>query len=202
MNRGRRVPSPFGLLLLIALVSLADRLANPLASSIADAPSVQSHGDPLRFEQFPSGRVFHGTPARIITAQNATAARFHTVIQDSAQLGPNFAGHYRLAEWGCGASCIQLAVVDLRTGAVTSLPGIETITASASAIRNQDQCPPTPSLFYKPTSTLLVAVGTANEDPARNGLHFYQWNGKSLILLRFLPTAHLSCEAQRAALPN
>ncbi|HEY1151365.1 MAG TPA: hypothetical protein VGF27_22490 [Pseudoduganella sp.] len=34
----------------------------------------------------------------------------------------NFAGHFVLATWGCGASCVMGAAIDARTGDVHWLP--------------------------------------------------------------------------------
>jgi hypothetical protein len=36
--------------------------------------------------------------------------------------GPNFAGHYRVVNWGCGSGCLMMVVVDLKTGSIYRSP--------------------------------------------------------------------------------
>lgn len=36
--------------------------------------------------------------------------------------GPNFAGHYRVVNWGCGSGCLMMVIVDLKTGAIYPPP--------------------------------------------------------------------------------
>jgi hypothetical protein len=36
--------------------------------------------------------------------------------------GPNFAGHYRVVNWGCGSGCLMMVVVDLKTGTIYPPP--------------------------------------------------------------------------------
>lgn len=36
--------------------------------------------------------------------------------------GPNFAGHYRVVNWGCGSGCLMMVIVDLKTGKVHPPP--------------------------------------------------------------------------------
>src|SRR5713101_1231751 len=47
-----------------------------------------------------------------------TQHEFRTVIRRGAMKGPNFAGHYTVAEWGCGSNCVVYAIIDAITGAV------------------------------------------------------------------------------------
>jgi hypothetical protein len=43
---------------------------------------------------------------------------YRTSIRNASSKGPNFAGHYAVADWGCGTGCRQFAIVDLHTGRV------------------------------------------------------------------------------------
>lgn len=36
--------------------------------------------------------------------------------------GPNYAGHYRVVNWGCGSGCLMMVVVNLETGQVYRPP--------------------------------------------------------------------------------
>jgi len=40
------------------------------------------------------------------------------------RIGPNFAGHYILVQWGCGLPCMETAVIDAKDGRVLRLPRI------------------------------------------------------------------------------
>lgn len=44
------------------------------------------------------------------------ARLFKTSITNSYKDGPNFAGHYHIAMWGCGTDCFGLAVIDVISG--------------------------------------------------------------------------------------
>lgn len=103
--------------------------------------------------------------------------RFRTMIRDAAAKGPNFAGHFALAEWGCGAACVQMAVIDTISGQVYDGPfGIlPRGTISFPAEENT-------GLFYHPDSSLLIARGCPNETDC--GAYYYLWTGKQFKLLR------------------
>lgn len=47
---------------------------------------------------------------------------FRTRLREGAAKGPNFAGHYTLVMWGCGAACQMVAVVDAGDGQVSFAP--------------------------------------------------------------------------------
>src|SRR5947209_2789142 len=49
---------------------------------------------------------------------NPIARAYRTTLREQMSEKPNFAGYYRLAYWGCGASCAMFAVVNLKTGKV------------------------------------------------------------------------------------
>ena len=52
------------------------------------------------------------------------AKRFITRISEAYKDGPNFAGHYTVATWGCGSGCQNSAVIDNETGEIIDF-GIE-----------------------------------------------------------------------------
>jgi len=71
-----------------------------------------------KFEDYHVADVFHGTPAPVKTTDSKLARTYRTRLRDAGSKGPNFAGHYTLASWGCGTSCQDWAVIDARTGHV------------------------------------------------------------------------------------
>ncbi len=48
------------------------------------------------------------------------AKNFSTAITKAVQGGPNFAGHFTIAEWGCGTACEDHAIVDVVTGNIVA----------------------------------------------------------------------------------
>src|ERR1017187_992702 len=62
-----------------------------------------------RFEDFlvPTTAIFKGTPA---TPQFQTPGQrmYRTMIRQETAKGPDFAGHYKVAKWGCGTACLQM----------------------------------------------------------------------------------------------
>src|SRR6266478_1051571 len=78
-------------------------------------------GAELPYSKYPyakyPARQYKGKLAtpRLITP---TQREFRTVIRRGAVKGPNFVGHYTVAEWGCGSNCVVYAVIDAITGAV------------------------------------------------------------------------------------
>ncbi len=115
------------------------------------------------------------------------ARLFRTVIRDAAAAGPNFAGHYTVAVWGCGASCTSAAIVDAVSGRVVFPDTMTDIAASHVAGRNADGTEPTfYSLRFRPDSRLLAVLGAPGENEARDGVSFFLWDGATLKPLRFV----------------
>lgn len=74
-----------------------------------------------RPNDYPVADVFAGTPERPKLLRPGDKL-FRTMIGEGAAKGPKFAGHYTIAEWGCGTSCVSIAVIDAKTGDVYSGP--------------------------------------------------------------------------------
>lgn len=60
----------------------------------------------LTFEDYRVTQKFNGNPAAAVIATRR-ARMFRTMIRTQAKQGPNFAGHYTVAIWGCGSGCRQ-----------------------------------------------------------------------------------------------
>lgn len=74
-----------------------------------------------RFEDFPASRAWNKTrkPVRMDTRG---ARMFRTNLRNAAKEAPDFAGHYKVAVWGCGSNCLNGNLIDLETGEVFDLP--------------------------------------------------------------------------------
>jgi hypothetical protein len=78
---------------------------------------------PVGFQDY-SVDTFKGEKSLINYGSNLTARRFKKVItQTYNDSGVMFGGHFSFVRWGCGTSCINGAIVDLRDGKVYDLPG-------------------------------------------------------------------------------
>jgi hypothetical protein len=88
----------------------------------ADPVRREKFTSPIQYEKF-SVDKFAGRRAGINYSNNNTARRFRSAIKWSIdKFGVNFAGHYNLATWGCGTSCQNGAITDLKTGKVYDIP--------------------------------------------------------------------------------
>src|SRR6476620_2304120 len=90
----------------IAIVAL-------LLLALVSGPAQVTETEPawaLKFMDFAVAADFHRKPAAPILPTK-TQRVFRTAIREAAAKGPNFAGHYTIAEWGCGSGCMSSVVV-------------------------------------------------------------------------------------------
>lgn len=110
MTRIARTRNCWLLLLIGGLWPLILR-AQEVRAKIMDLP---------RFENYPASQ-WTG-PAATAKLTSPSERMFRTNLRAAAKEPPNFAGHYRVAIWGCGTRCVGGAMVDLQTGKVLPLP--------------------------------------------------------------------------------
>jgi hypothetical protein len=115
------------------------------------------------------------------------ARRYRTALREGAAAGPNFAGHYAVVSWGCGSSCNELAIVDMRSGQVTFDSRIRDIYSGHVGEFNFESS--------RLNSRLLVVAGMPQEDQARDGVTYFEWTGSRLKLIRFVPRMQACREA-------
>jgi len=118
---------------------------------------------------------------------NSTARMYRTVLRQEISQGPNFAGHYRVAIWGCGSSCAMFAVVNLSTGRVITPEGFSATSAVYFGIDDQKVFPESQSqsgLFgFRKDSKLLVVLGDLDEDENREGAFYFILEDERLRLI-------------------
>ena len=73
------------------------------------------------FEDFKVTGLFKGVPKAPVL-RTRIDREYRTLVRNAAKAGPNFAGHYSVAEWGCGTGCHGFVVVDVVTGIVYDPP--------------------------------------------------------------------------------
>ena len=158
-----------------------------LALFAQTAPAALSGENLPVFGDFLAHQSFTGIPAMPVL-RTAGHRLFRTQIREAARKGPNFAGHYTIAEWGCGTSCVSLAVIDAETGVVHegpfgALPNA--LLAYGKALRYDRDAKGEyqyDELSYRLNSSLLIARGCPND---RNcAAYFYEWTGTQFKLLR------------------
>jgi len=98
------------------------------------------------------------------------------MIRIQASKGPNFAGHFTLAYWGCGSPCLSFVIIDAVSGAI-----YEFKESVACADENRMDA----SVDFKLESRLVIATGFSEKLGCGNS--FYEWNGKELTLIHFEP---------------
>jgi hypothetical protein len=126
-----------------------------------------------RFEDFAIQETFSGTPAAPLVA-SGRAHRYRTELTSQARDGPNFAGHFTIAQWGCGTCCTEFAIIDSVTGRVW-FPAFAV--ACVVPMEAQDA----PLLQFKLESNLLIVTGARNE--RGGGRYFFRWKGRGLVLI-------------------
>jgi len=131
------------------------------------------------FSKFPAAKMFHGRPAppKLLTKDQRM---FRTMIRTGGEIHEQFAGHYTIAQWGCGTDCSQFAVVDSMTGAVC---GPFTVSGLPWSWLDDHQGQDYEHVAFKPTSRLLQVNGCPNE----HACGFYDYvveDGKGLKLIR------------------
>lgn len=131
-----------------------------------------------KFENYPAGEVYKGPAAKPVLATRFQRL-YRTRIRQAAEEPANFAGHYKIAEWGCGAGCVQIAVIDVKSGAVSDGPFSLLSYDSQFTYEGDDQ------LEYRVTSRLLIARGCPQEKNC--GTYYYEWNGKAFQRIRYAP---------------
>lgn len=132
-----------------------------------------------QYRDYPVTNVFKSQPATVKLGSNPKARQFRTQLRKQAAQGPNFAGHYRIAVWGCGSSCQQFAIIDCKTGHVYFSPQLPYVTY---VHWNGDD----PGLQFRIDSRLLI-LNCSPQEEETNGSFYYLWTTNQLQLIRSLP---------------
>ncbi|KAE8758700.1 MULTISPECIES: hypothetical protein [Paraburkholderia] len=129
-----------------------------------------------RFEDFAVSDTFAGKAAKVRLV-SADDKEYATRIREASRQKPNFAGHYVLASWGCGASCVSTVAIDAKTGRVTWLP----FTVCCWDVDVQEP------IEFRRDSRLLVVHGSRNE--AGSGTYYYALDKDEFKLVKAVEKA-------------
>lgn len=105
---------------------------------------------------------------------------YRTEIRAQARKGPNFAGHFTLAKWGCGSPCLRFVIIDATSGAAYD-PGIIVGCANKHGLEAK--------IDFRLGSRLIAATGiseaAASSTEVVCGTNYYLWDGKHLKFAHF-----------------
>jgi len=147
-----------------------------LALTAIVAGALAGGDKPSRYEDFAITNIFKGKPAAVDLSSHPQARSYRTQLRRQAAEGPNFAGHYKIAIWGCGTSCQAFAIVDVQTGRVyfpPELPFVSYVNWDGDDF----------GLQFRIDSRLLVLHGSPKEE-SRVGTFYYLWQTNTLRLIR------------------
>ena len=134
------------------------------------------------FQDYPPTIPYTGPRAPLKLHPASDAWMYRTRIREAARHKPNFAGHYILASWGCGAECLESVIIDARTGEVY-LVDFTTCCWFPCCGEAADVPDTFAPVDFRLTSKLLIFTGLRNEEGSR-GTHYYKFQGGQLIELR------------------
>lgn len=132
--------------------------------------SAQTTGALPRFEDYPVTQRFAGKNAKLVL--DAKDRTFRTRLRQASQEKVNFAGHYVLTAWGCGAQCLMSVAIDATTGKVHWLP----FTVCCWPIEVEKP------LDFRLDSNLIVFTGSRNEEG--QGVYYYKFEKNAFTLLK------------------
>ncbi len=131
------------------------------------------------FEQY-KVKVSTAKPKPIKLAGNRDARMFRTRLREALADGVNFAGHFVLATWGCGTSCLQGAIIDTNTG-VVYFP--EELSGMSFGYIDDEVEP----LQYQKDSKLFILSGNpGNGKNPVEGAYYLIWEGTKFKQVKFI----------------
>lgn len=128
------------------------------------------------FKAYAVEKIYTGAPAA--PKLNRDQRTFRTRIREGAKSPVQFAGHYTVPRWGCGAGCSTFVIVDSITGAVYSGFNVADLPAAWIEKHGEQE-----QMEFRPNSRLIKINGCINEENC--GFYDYAMiEGKGLKLLR------------------
>lgn len=136
-----------------------------------------------KFSAYLAGPQYTGPRATPDVKTRPRSRLFRTMIREGAKVGPNFAGHYTVVQWGCGTACISYAIIDARSGEVFHPAALQNVDQFEVEIDTPEH-PDADMLQFNLASRLIVAYGAT--DMKHRGISYFEWRDNQLRLLRFV----------------
>lgn len=129
-----------------------------------------------QFKDYRVSEIYKGATAPLVLSHDDLI--FKTRLRWAARnQKPNFAGHYILTSWGCGAECVMGAVIDAKTGKVYWW----NFSICCWGADVDDKFNP---IEFRPDSRLIVFSGLRNEKDDDDCAHFYQFENGRFVHIR------------------
>lgn len=131
-----------------------------------------------QFKEYPAGSIYSGkhTPLKLTVADRS----FRTRLAYAAKQKVNFAGHYILTSWGCGAECLMGAAIDAKTGKVYWFD----FTVCCWEHYGEENFEP---INFRIDSNLIIFTGLRNEKEGDEKAHFYKFVNGKFVFIKDLP---------------
>ncbi len=138
------------------------------AAGLAHAESTKA-----LFDKYPAGRAYKGKTAAVDLHSDKDAPNFRTRLRAAAKKRPNYAGRMIVTNWGCGAGCQMIALIDARTGKVFF---------AGSAYAGYEHRLTSRLLVVNPPETIAEMFG--NKPPSWLKTRYYLWKDGRLAILK------------------
>lgn len=146
--------------------------------SLSQAAPQKPRKNRPQFADYPVERIYHGEPAKPIITRELRS--FRTMIRLGADSDVEFAGHYTVPRWGCGAGCNGFVIVDSISGKVYEGFGLAELPFKWLEKHGGEEMQ---RMEFHPNSRLLKVNACPNEKDC--GLYDYVMvEGKGLELIR------------------
>jgi hypothetical protein len=138
------------------------------------------------FEDYPVAARWRGKPAAVKFDSKGlpdSDPRAREIVELAAEDGPNFAGRFTLARWGCATGCFRMVVIDAPTGRVFRDMPFATLDIGYDRDSEEHKYG---GLSFRAASSLLVAEGcfdNETHDKPDCGRRYYRWDGGKFVLL-------------------
>ncbi|HVQ07272.1 MAG TPA: hypothetical protein VMS43_02440 [Allosphingosinicella sp.] len=179
----------------LSILALALPLAAAAAPERPGAPAVrQAQGDcppqsgesdgVPRFADYPAQRRVRTWAAPVLASREARLYR--STLGAEVANGPNFAGDYTLAAWGCGNSCTAAAIVAAQSGRVFFPAQLRRIGTDHIGTWDGGRALRYRGLRFCRDSRLLAVVGRRGDS---DGAAYFEWTGTALREVSVTPGA-------------
>jgi len=129
-----------------------------------------------QFKDYSVDEVYNGRIAPPVITSDTKL--FRTRLRWAAKTQkPNFAGHFILTTWGCGAQCMMGASIDAKTGKIYWWG----FTVCCWGFNTDQKFNP---IEFRLNSRLIVFSGLRNEKENDNGAHFYIFKNGRFVHFR------------------
>jgi hypothetical protein len=156
------------------------RYAVAILTIAALCAAPQAHGKAKertpRFADYPVTKLSHIRVAKPKVPKNwdeDPRLRFQDSVGESNTA--NFAGHYFVATWGCGTTCVWGGIVEAKSGRVVELPSV----SGWFDVHDKFE-----AIDFRHNSRLIVLSGARGEDKRDMGRHYYVLENGKLRLLK------------------